>query len=526
MNTQNGSNTQTDLSRVLEKITEITEKSANGDYIYRGEQECYDKISSNLYREYPHMEGIHFDIANFQKTILEEAKAYIGKTDDIDETDNTGILTQLQHFGGKTNLIDFTEDYLIALFFACDGSHEKEGRIILLKRSTKPYDIRKPRRTIDRVEAQKSVFVESPDGFIKPEDCLEITIPVDLKFPILNYLQKYHRISIETIYNDLHGFIRRSAYVEFLKGLTNQRKAEEAKTHDVKYEHYENAVRHYTEALKLKPDFAEVYYNRGVAYGEKGEFDNAIRDYDRAIELKPKDLAAYSNRGIAYSEKSEFDRAIQDFNKAIDLNPEHINAYYNRGVAYHRKGEFDRAIEDYNKTVDLNPAYTSAYYNRGRAYADKSEFDRAIQDYNIAIDLNPDQPAAYANRGVAYYQKGEFDRAIQDCSKAIDLDPDFAVAYTNRGFAYGKKGEFDKAIQDYNIAIDLNPNFAEVYANRGEAWLPLREWEKAKADLGTAKNMGLDIVASFHNDYESVEAFEAKHGVKVPEDIAALLRRD
>lgn len=54
----------------------------------------------------------------------------------------------------------------------------------------------------------------------------------------------------------------------------------------------------------------------------------------------------------------------------------------------------------------------------------------------------------------------------------------------------------------------------------------LREWEKAKADLRTAKDMGIDIVAAFHNDYESVADFEAKHGVEVPEDIAALLRGD
>ena len=107
-----------------------------------------------------------------QEDMLEEAKAYIGKTDDIDETDHIGILTQLQHFGGKTNLIDFTDDYLIALFFACDGSHEKEGRVILLKRESDDYVIAPPpRRTIPRVESQKSVFVESPTGFVEPARC-------------------------------------------------------------------------------------------------------------------------------------------------------------------------------------------------------------------------------------------------------------------------------------------------------------------------------------------------------------------
>ena len=483
-------NTQTDLSRVLEKIAEIAEKSADDDYIYRGEPECYEKVSSSLYREYPHTEGIRFDIANFQKASLEEAKAYISETDDIDETDDIGILTELQHFGGKTNLIDFTEDYLIALFFACDGSHDKEGKVILLKRESDDYAIRKPRRTINRVESQKSVFVESSTGFVEPDGV--VTIPMDLKFPMLHYLEKYHRISIATIYNDLHGFIRRSAYIEFLKGLTNQRKADEAKTRDKKHKHYENAVRHYTEALKLKPDFAGAYNNRGNVHSDKGELNNAI----------------------------------QDFNTAIELSPELAEAYNNRGNVHSGKGELDAAIQNYNKVLELNPEYAETYYNRGNAYGRKDKFDNAIQDYNKAIALNPEYADAYNNRSVAYRDKGDFDVAIQDCNKVIELNPEHINAYYNRGKVYCKKGEFDGAIQNFNTAINLNPEYADAYYNRGGVWLHLSEWEKARADLNTAKDMGIDIVASFHNDYESVADFEKTHGVKVPEDIAALLSRN
>ena len=45
------SNAQNNFSGVLEKIQEIVEKSADRDYVYRGEVECHDKVSSNLYRE-------------------------------------------------------------------------------------------------------------------------------------------------------------------------------------------------------------------------------------------------------------------------------------------------------------------------------------------------------------------------------------------------------------------------------------------------------------------------------------------
>ena len=183
-----GRRTQASLSRVLEKINEIAEKSADGDYIYRGESKIPYKVCSSLYRIRPNTEGIHFDISDLQSTILKEAKAYLGEVDDIDGTDDIEILTELQHLGGKTNLIDFTENYLIALFFACDGSPDEEGRVILLKRESDDYEVRRPRRTINRVESQRSVFVESPTGFVEPD--IVVTIPAQLKQPLLVFSQQ------------------------------------------------------------------------------------------------------------------------------------------------------------------------------------------------------------------------------------------------------------------------------------------------------------------------------------------------
>ena len=41
---------------------------------------------------------------------------------------------------------------------------------------------------------------------------------------------------------------------------------------------------------------AKVYYNRGNAKAELGQYAAAIADYDAAIRLKPDDADAYYNR--------------------------------------------------------------------------------------------------------------------------------------------------------------------------------------------------------------------------------------
>ena len=201
MNTQ-----ETELNRILKIIGRIAETTAGGDYIYRGEPQHYEKVSSSLWRECRKEIGMEeFAIEAIQERMLEATKDYTHETDPFE------ILTELQHHGGHTNLIDFTADNHIALFFACDGFLGKPGRIILFQRTeeiNEEYKIREPQNPRNRVIAQKSIFVRPPKGFLESEQYDVIHIPQSLKEPILDHLQKQHGISTQTVYNDLHGFIR------------------------------------------------------------------------------------------------------------------------------------------------------------------------------------------------------------------------------------------------------------------------------------------------------------------------------
>lgn len=209
----------------------LKEKADTGEYLYRGEPKHFQddpycgKVSSNFYRIFLDegnfdIQAEHFDIEELQTAVLSISKQFSQKP--ISEIER---LSEIQHFGGKTNLIDFTADYLIALFMACDGSPDEDGRIIFQERELMSPYIEKPYEPINRVIAQKSVFVRHPDGFIKPNEDDIINIREDLKQPMLMHLRNSHDISVETIYNDIHGFIKDQdnhleVYKTIHKGLT------------------------------------------------------------------------------------------------------------------------------------------------------------------------------------------------------------------------------------------------------------------------------------------------------------------
>ena len=525
MNTPNQSNPQTELNTVLEIIGKIAKISADGDYIYRGEPECYKKVSSTLYRELEKVKARYSDIADVQAEIADAAKAYMGETDSFE------ILTALQHYGGKTNLIDFTTDYYVALFFACYGHPDEHGRVIILEKNEVVKEmLRFPRDQEHRVRDQKSVFIQPPKGYIVEQQYEEICVPKDLKLFMLEHLREVHDIYPETIYNDLHGFISSQndlwmAYREFYSGITWKNKGNEANSPEEKQEAYKEAVRHYSSALDRNLQLVAVYNNRGDAYRILGKIGKAIADFTTAIELQSDYAKPYVNRGLAHISKGNFDKAIDDCNAAVKLQPELAEAYNNRGIAYAKKRDVNKAIADFTTAIELKLDYAEAYNNRGNAYDDKGDFDKAIVNFNTAIKFKSDFVDAYVNRGVAYGKRDEFNKAINDFTTAINLDPYHAGAYYNRGNAYLLKGNFDKAVEDYDTSIKLSPDDAQSYCHSGLARLHLKEWDKAKIDLTAAKDKGIDIIAAFHNGYKDVATFERKNSVKLPKDIVAMLRQ-
>ena len=84
----------------------------------------------------------------------------------------------------------------------------------------------------------------------------------------------------------------------------------------IRDENSERCVLDNDAAIRLKPDFAEAYNNRGVAKAALGQRAEAITDFDEAIHLKPDFAEAYYNRGITKAELDHHKDAIADYDEA------------------------------------------------------------------------------------------------------------------------------------------------------------------------------------------------------------------
>ena len=223
---------------------------------------------------------------------------------------------------------------------------------------------------------------------------------------------------------------------------------------------FEGALREFTHAIRLNPDYALAYVYRGHAKGELGQHSAAIADYDEAIRLDPNYANAYRNRGYDKAQLGQHSSAILDYDAAIRLNPKYAKAYVNRGYAKRELGRHAAAITDYDEAIRLNPKYALAYHNRGYDKAQLGQHSAAILDYDEAIRLDSNDADAYVNRGYAKAQLGQHSAAILDYDKAIDLDSNNAHAYFNRGLErsklYNTQAVFrNPARKDFRTALRL-----------------------------------------------------------------------
>ena len=274
------------LARLISRAHELGTRG-----IYRGEPKCFPRISSGLYRELYEIDDRYFDIRAAQRRRIKLARQYAPYLSDAD------VLTRLQHLGGKTNLIDFTRDLNIALFFSSYDWPDRDGRVILMEEPLVRRDQREvvasyklvPRgNPASMTDVQKSVWVEPRNGYIDEEDVTIVEIPSALKPEVQSHLRVVYGIEASTVYNDLSGFIRdqdrlRDPEAEWHAGV----RACEAGRH-------ERALGFFAQYERLvEPPRSVLEYFRGISYWHSDRREEALAAVARFRSRSPRDPRAF-----------------------------------------------------------------------------------------------------------------------------------------------------------------------------------------------------------------------------------------
>ena len=265
--------------------------------------------------------------------------------------------------------------------------------------------------------------------------------------------------------------------------------------------HWDAAIALYDQASQKHLDTttrALVYGNRGWCYTKKELDEQAIRDFSESIRLDPKPLYSVLDRGLAYHRTGEFEKAVVDYTTALSKDPNRTDAYYNRGLIYAEKGEWALAITDFSEAIRCQPRNAQFYVYRGMACASNNQLDSAIADFDAALKFDPVQVGAYIQRAAAYARQGNPEKGLADITKAIEEMSNVPQLWFARAYIYLDRGLPDKAIADLNEAVRIRPDYDYAYLLRARAHGQERVWPNLLRDTETALNLNPKLAHAHH----------------------------
>jgi carboxyl-terminal processing protease len=227
----------------------------------------------------------------------------------------------------------------------------------------------------------------------------------------------------------------------------------------MKHGHYREAAADCTEALRLDPNLADAYTDRGLAHWALGEFAQAIADCDRALALDPANGLTHSLRGQCDLQIKDYPRAISDFDAAIRLVPETSNFYEQRAGAFLALHRDEEALDDLDQAIQFQPGNASAYYWRGLTLYRRGNYEAAKDDLAKAIELGPKNQDALNMMGwlLAVCPEPRLrdgPRAVADATEACAITGSKSPELVDTlAAADAETGEFDQAVLLENRAL-------------------------------------------------------------------------
>lgn len=209
--------------------------------------------------------------------------------------------------------------------------------------------------------------------------------------------------------------------------------------------------------------------HRGVFFFSQGRWSEAIIAYQQAIALRADCVDAYYNLGLVYNKLGFFIEAKYTYQTLLAIQPQHMPGRFQLALLLMRNNDFANAIQQFL----LIPAQESFYFevlvNLATCYLQLGKLLDAKSYYLQALELNPTDYQVLFNLGVISVQQGRIKEAmsfylhvIQQLSKQANLAKEglatLYAAHNNLGVTYLGQKDRRTALLHFRAALRLNPD--------------------------------------------------------------------
>jgi len=269
---------------------------------------------------------------------------------------------------------------------------------------------------------------------------------------------------------------------------------EEVGRYDIERGNYDDAIRHFEEAVRVDPANMKAIGTLGSLYNSRGDAARALPHLERAVALRPDIGLNHYNLGAALSTAGRPVDAAHSFEEALRRDetiepawvglanmalalglPQQADSVASRGVqrfpanadlvvaaavAREQLGRPAEAITLLEAARHVAPDNRTALFNLGRLYNDQRQFASTIPILERLTALEPRDAEAWNNLGVARLELGKLDDAGQAFMSALSADPDLVPAVANLAQVLVRQGRREEAMGVLQSFLDRRPDLA------------------------------------------------------------------
>ncbi|KAL6651121.1 hypothetical protein ACP70R_010046 [Stipagrostis hirtigluma subsp. patula] len=301
---------------------------------------------------------------------------------------------------------------------------------------------------------------------------------------------------------------------------------------------FEEAVRHFTDAVALAPDNHVLYSNRSAAYASLHRYAEALADAEKTVALKPDWAKGYSRLGAAHLGLGDSEKAVAAYEKGLALDPS--NDALRTGLAQARQASPRRPAPgaDGIAKVFQGPELWSkiAADPTTRGYLEQPDFVQMLRD----VQRNPSSLNNYLSDqrmvqvlglmlNIKLQSKNNWESEPAETqstspppkkqpeAKAREPEPEpepepmeiteeekerkerkaAAQKEKEAGNAAYKKKDFETAIQHYTKAMELDDEDISYITNRAAVYLEMGKYDECIKDCDKAVERGRELRADF-----------------------------
>ena len=219
----------------------------------------------------------------------------------------------------------------------------------------------------------------------------------------------------------------------------------------------ERALALYEEAIKLRPEFPEAEYQRGMALVALKRPIEAETAFRRAIELRKDWSLPYSAAGNLLSRSEKDKEAEPLLRRAIQLGAKDFTTLDSLSTVRWRAGDKQEALKLAQRATEEEAPTASVWVWRGIVERANGHSADAIASLDCALQIEPKNVAALRERAEARVEAHEYDQAIEDLKAALSImagDREISLRLARVYDLAGKKDEAQRIYQAFGAAVD------------------------------------------------------------------------